>query len=414
MCGPRDNWDHLDYQTTCVVKEKDLTVVEHDKVIYKPFRKAFYHAPPRVTEITGDEGILAIMSGGDAIGMAKTDSGKTIAFLLPLFRRIKNQLPLETMEGLMAIIITLTRELAVQIHRGCKPFLKAVCTYGGSPIKDEIALIKKGCEIIVCTPSSTIDLLTTNSGHVTNLCRVTYLVLDKTDRVFKIGFEPQVMTIVDTIRPDGRTVQLSATFPKQMDSLSRKLRKPLQTTTCEDSDARTLSFVDSQEAVDNLLHESMRKGYMCMSLHGRKDQMDRDATIADLKAGLVPNVIAPSVAARVLDVKQLNSVINYDALDHMEDYAHCAGRMGRAGNRGTCVTFIPPKQERYSVDIFRALEANKASILSDLEQLGKGFLDKVKIDKAQSYVGAGLGGRGLDKFDQSRDVKDMLFPQIIP
>lgn len=368
------------------------------------------------------------MSGRDVIGVAKTGSGKTIAFLLPLFRHIKDQRPLEQMEGPVAIVMTPTRELAVQIHRDCKPFLKvlnlrvsdntlpelpstetsqAVCAYGGSPIKDQIAEMKKGAEIIVCTPGRMIDLLTANSGRVTNLKRVTYLVLDEADRMFDMGFEPQVMKIVNNIRPDRQTVLFSATFPKQMDSLARKiLKKPLEITVGgrsvvaaeieqivevraedtkfnrlleilgqmynEDPEARTLIFVDRQEAADNLLRDLMRRGYLVMSLHGGKDQMDRDQTIADFKAGIVPIVTATSVAARGLDVKQLKLVINYDAPNHMEDYVHRAGRTGRAGNKGTCVTFIAPDQERYSVDIYRAVKASNAAIPKELEELANG------------------------------------------
>lgn len=267
--------------------------------------------------------------------------------------------------------------------------------------------MKKGAEIIVCTPGRMIDLLTANSGRVTNLKRVTYLVLDEADRMFDMGFEPQVMKIVNNIRPDRQTVLFSATFPKQMDSLARKiLRKPLEITVGgrsvvapeieqivelreedskfnrlleilgqtynEDPESRTLVFVDRQEAADNLLRELMRKGYLCMSLHGGKDQVDRDSTIADFKSGVVPIVIATSVAARGLDVKQLKLVINYDAPNHMEDYVHRAGRTGRAGNKGTCVTFITPEQDRYSVDIYRALKASNAAVPKELEELANG------------------------------------------
>jgi len=252
-----------------------------------------------------------------------------------------------------------------------------------------------------------IDLLTANSGRVTNLKRATYVVLDEADRMFDMGFEPQVMKIINNIRPDRQTVLFSATFPKQMDSLARKiLRKPLEITVGgrsvvaaeieqlvevrteetkfnrlleilgqmynDDPECRTLVFVDRQEAADNLLRELMRKGYLCMSLHGGKDQVDRDSTIADFKSGVVPIVIATSVAARGLDVKQLKLVINYDAPNHMEDYVHRAGRTGRAGNKGTCVTFITPEQERYSVDIYRALKASNVTIPSDLEDLANG------------------------------------------
>lgn len=267
--------------------------------------------------------------------------------------------------------------------------------------------MKKGAEIIVCTPGRMIDLLTANSGRVINLKRVTYLVLDEADRMFDMGFEPQVMKIVNNIRPDRQTVLFSATFPKQMDSLARKiLRKPLEITVGgrsvvaaeieqvvevrpedskfnrlleilgqmynEDPECRTLVFVDRQEAADNLLRELLRRGYLCMSMHGGKEQVDRDQTIADFKAGVVPIVIATSVAARGLDVKQLKLVVNYDAPNHMEDYVHRAGRTGRAGNKGTCVTFITPDQERYSVDIYRALKASNAPVPKELEELANG------------------------------------------
>jgi ATP-dependent RNA helicase DDX46/PRP5 len=333
---------------------------------------------------------------------------------------------------------------------------QAVCAYGGSPIKDQIAELKKGAEIIVCTPGRMIDLLTANSGRVTNLKRVTYVVLDEADRMFDMGFEPQVMKIINNIRPDRQTVLFSATFPKQMDALARKiLHKPLEITVGgrsvvaaeieqivevraedtkfnrlleilgqmynEDPECRTLVFVDRQEAADNLLRELMRKGYLCMSLHGGKDQVDRDSTIADFKAGVVPIVIATSVAARGLDVKQLRLVINYDAPNHMEDYVHRAGRTGRAGNKGTCVTFITPEQDRYSVDIYRAVKASNATVSKELEELANGkrvrhtsrfdldnsftgFLEKLKTGKAHAS-GSGFGGKGLDRLDQERDLK---------
>ncbi|KAG1863409.1 P-loop containing nucleoside triphosphate hydrolase protein [Suillus tomentosus] len=478
-------------------KKKDIAAVDHSRVKYEPFRKEFYVPPPDIAAMTDEEADLlrleldgikirgidcprpvtkwshfglpascldvikrlnyvaptaiqaqaipAIMSGRDVIGVAKTGSGKTIAFLLPLFRHIKDQRPLEQMEGPLAIVMTPTRELAVQIHRECKPFLRvmnlrAVCAYGGSPIKDQIAELKKGAEIIVCTPGRMIDLLTANSGRVTNLKRVTYVVLDEADRMFDMGFEPQVMKIINNIRPDRQTVLFSATFPKQMDSLARKiLQKPLEITVGgrsvvaaeieqivevrpeeskfnrlldilgqmynEDPECRTLIFVDRQEAADNLLRDLMRKGYLCMSLHGGKDQVDRDSTIADFKSGVVPIVIATSVAARGLDVKQLKLVINFDAPNHMEDYVHRAGRTGRAGNKGTCVTFITPEQERYSVDIYRALKASNAAVPSELEELANGFLEKVKSGKAQ-VAGSGFGGKGLDRLDKEREAKD--------
>ncbi|KAL8849903.1 MAG: hypothetical protein Q9221_005122 [Calogaya cf. arnoldii] len=478
-------------------KKKDLPTVNHAKLNYQPFRKNFYHEPSEMTEMTEEEvadlrleldgikirginapkpvqkwsqcglgaqsleviqklgyerptsiqtqAVPSIMSGRDVIGVAKTGSGKTIAFLLPMFRHIKDQRPIDSLDGPVGLIMTPTRELATQIHKECKPFLKAlnlraVCAYGGAPIKDQIADLKRGAEIIVCTPGRMIDLLAANSGRVTNLRRVTYLVLDEADRMFDMGFEPQVMKIMANIRPDRQTVLFSATFPRQMESLARKvLAKPIEIVVGgrsvvapeitqivevrpeetkfirllellgklyeeeKNEDDRALIFVDRQESADGLLKDLMRKGYPCMSIHGGKDQIDRDSTIDDFKAGVVPIMIATSVAARGLDVKQLKLVVNYDAPNHLEDYVHRAGRTGRAGNTGTAVTFITPEQDRYSVDIVKALKQSDREIPEDLRKLADGFIDKVKSGK-EKISGSGFGGKGLERLDQERDA----------
>ncbi|KAG5990100.1 pre-mRNA processing RNA-helicase [Claviceps lovelessii] len=315
------------------------------------------------------QAIPTLMSGRDVVGVAKTGSGKTVAFLLPMFRHIMDQPPIKDNEGPIGLIMTPTRELATQIHRDCKPFLKsmslrAVCAYGGAPIRDQIAELKRGAEIIVCTPGRMIDLLAANQGRVTNLRRVTYVVLDEADRMFDMGFEPQVMKIFASMRPDKQTILFSATMPRIIDSLTKKvLKSPVEITVGGrsvvakeikqlvevrdekskfvrvlellgelyegDEDARALIFVERQEKADDLLKELMIKGYPCMSIHGGKDQVDRDSTISDFKKGVVPLLVATSVAARGLDVKQLKLVINYDAPNHLEDYPSPSSRRTR-------------------------------------------------------------------------------------
>ncbi|KAL7271264.1 pre-mRNA processing RNA-helicase [Rhizina undulata] len=476
-------------------KKKELPTIDHSKVKYDEFRKNFYMEPAELAEMTEQEvddlrlfldgikirgqdcpkpvqkwsqcglpaqtlsviqqlnydkptsiqaqAIPAIMSGRNVIGVAKTGSGKTIAFLLPMFRHIKDQRILDPQEGPISLIMTPTRELAVQIYKECKPFLKAlnlraVCAYGGSPIKDQIADLKRGAEIIVCTPGRMIDLLAANSGRVTNLKRVTYVVLDEADRMFDMGFEPQVMKIIGNIRPDRQTVLFSATFPRQMEALARKvLHRPVEIVvgarsvvapevaqivevrtddtkfhrTLEllgelydkDDDARTLIFVDRQEAADTLLRDIMRRGYPCMSIHGGKDQIDRDSTISDFKNGVFPVLVATSVAARGLDVKQLKLVINYDCPNHMEDYVHRVGRTGRAGNTGTAVTFITEEQDRYAVDIAKALKQSGQKVPEEVQKLVDGFNEKVKAGKEKAS-GSGFGGKGLERLDQERDL----------
>jgi ATP-dependent RNA helicase DDX46/PRP5 len=478
-------------------KKKDLPIINYANVKLEQFRKNFYSEPEELADMTEAEladlrleldgikvsgkavpkpvqkwsqcglniqslevirklgyerptaiqmqALPAIMSGRDVIGVAKTGSGKTIAFLLPMFRHIRDQRPLEGSDGPIGLIMTPTRELATQIHKDCKPFLKsmnlrAVCAYGGAPIKDQIADLKRGAEIIVCTPGRMIDLLAANSGRVTNLRRVTYVVLDEADRMFDMGFEPQVMKIFANIRPDRQTILFSATMPRIMDALAKKtLQSPVEITVGgrsvvapeitqivevreekdkfhrllellgelydKDEDARTLIFVDRQEKADDLLKDLMRKGYPCMSIHGGKDQIDRDSTIDDFKAGVTPIMIATSVAARGLDVKQLKLVVNYDAPNHLEDYVHRAGRTGRAGNTGTAVTFITEEQEQYSVGIAKALEQSGQPVPERLNEMRKSFRDKVKTGKSKDS--SGFGGKGLERLDQEREAARM-------
>ncbi|PKS06541.1 hypothetical protein jhhlp_007289 [Lomentospora prolificans] len=388
------------------------------------------------------QALPVIMSGRDVIGVAKTGSGKTIAFLLPMFRHIKDQSPLKDNEGPIGLIMTPTRELAVQIHRDCKAFLKtmglrSVCAYGGAPISEQISELKRGAEIVVCTPGRMIDLLAANQGRVTNLRRVTYVVLDEADRMFDMGFEPQVMKIFANMRPDKQTILFSATMPRIIDALTKKvLKNPVEITVGgrsvvapeitqlvevreekskflrllellgelydTDEDARTLIFVDRQEKADDLLKELMVKGYPCMSIHGGKDQVDRDSTISDFKKGIVPILIATSIAARGLDVKQLKLVVNFDAPNHLEDYVHRAGRTGRAGNKGTAVTFVTEEQDNCAACIAKALEQSGQPVPDRVKELRAAYREKVKSGKAKES--SGFGGKGLDRLDQEREA----------
>uniref|UniRef100_A0A8C3AF66 Probable ATP-dependent RNA helicase DDX46 n=1 Tax=Cyclopterus lumpus TaxID=8103 RepID=A0A8C3AF66_CYCLU len=383
------------------------------------------------------QAIPAIMSGRDLIGIAKTGSGKTIAFLLPMFRHIMDQRPLEESEGPISVIMTPTRELALQITKECKKFSKAlglrvVCVYGGTGISEQIAELKRGAEIIVCTPGRMIDMLGANSGRVTNLRRATYVVLDEADRMFDMGFEPQVMRIVDNVRPDRQTVMFSATFPRAMEALARRiLAKPLEvqvggrSVVCSDVEQHVLVieedkkflklleilghyqekgsviiFVDKQEHADNLLKDLMKASYPCMSLHGGIDQYDRDSVINDFKNGACRLMVATSVAARGLDVKQLILVVNYNCPNHYEDYVHRAGRTGRAGNKGFAYTFITDDQVRYAGDIIKALELSSSPVPPELEQLWVTFKDQQKLEGKTIKSSSGFSGKGF-KFDET-------------
>lgn len=470
-------------------KVEKLSLVDHSKIEYPPFRKNFYIEVKEISRMSGEEvsayrkqlelkihgkdvpkpiktwhqtglsskmldtikklnyekpmsiqaqALPVIMSGRDCIGIAKTGSGKTLAFVLPMLRHIKDQPPLMSGDGPIGLIMAPTRELVQQIHSDIKKFarvmgLSCVPVYGGSGVAQQISELKRGAEIVVCTPGRMIDILCTSGGKITNLRRVTYLVMDEADRMFDMGFEPQITRIVQNTRPDRQTVLFSATFPRQVEILARKvLNKPVEiqvggrsvvnkdiTQLVEvrpESDrflrllellgewyekGKTLIFVHSQEKCDSLFRDLIKHGYPCASLHGAKDQTDRESTISDFKSDICNLLIATSIAARGLDVKELELVINYDVPNHYEDYVHRVGRTGRAGKKGCAITFISEDDARYAPDLLKALQLSEQVVPDDLKALADSFMVKVNQGLEQAH-GTGYGGSGF-KFNEEED-----------
>ncbi|KAJ7298326.1 hypothetical protein O6H91_Y003800 [Diphasiastrum complanatum] len=470
-------------------KAEKLALVDHSKVSYMPFRKSFYIEVKEISRMTADEEAVCrkelelkvrgkdvpkpiktwnqtglsnkaldvikklgyekpmpiqaqafpiIMSGRDCIGIAKTGSGKTMAFVLPMLRHIMDQPSLASGDGPIGLIMAPTRELVQQIYSDIKKFSKGmsltcVAVYGGSGVAQQISELKRGTEIVVCTPGRMIDILCTSSGKITNLRRVTYLVLDEADRMFDMGFEPQITRIVQNTRPDRQTVLFSATFPRQVEVLARKVldrpieiqvggRSVVNTDITQNVEVRPdserflrllellgewyekgkiLVFVHSQDKCDSLFKDLLKSGYPCLSLHGAKDQTDRESTLADFKSNVCSLLIATSIAARGLDVKDLELVVNYDVPNHYEDYVHRVGRTGRAGRKGFAVTFISTEEERYAPDLVKALELSEQVIPEDLKNLADSFLSKVKQGSEQVH-GSGYGGSGF-KFNEEED-----------
>ncbi|CAM0911181.1 unnamed protein product [Alopecurus aequalis] len=470
-------------------KAEKLVIVDHSKIDYEPFRKNFYIEVKDITRMPAEEAaayrkllelkvhgkdvpkpiktwiqsgltsklldtikklgfekpmpiqaqaLPVIMSGRDCIGVAKTGSGKTLAFVLPMLRHVKDQPPVVPGDGPIGLIMAPTRELVVQIYSDIKKFSKVlgincVPIYGGSGVAQQISELKRGAEIVVCTPGRMIDILCTSNGKITNLRRVSFLVLDEADRMFDMGFEPQITRIVQNTRPDRQTVLFSATFPRQVEILARKvLTKAVEiqmggrSVVNKDitqlvevrpeserffrllellgewfAKGKILVFVHSQDKCDALLKELFQHGYPCLSLHGGKDQNDRESTLADFKSNICSLLIATSVAARGLDVKDLELVINYDVTNHYEDYVHRVGRTGRAGRKGCAVTFISEEEERYAPDLVKALELSEQAIPEDLKALADQFMSKVRQGTEQAH-GTGYGGSGY-KFNKEED-----------
>ena len=459
-------------------KAEKLGVTDHASVAYAPFRKNFYIESFEIKRMTEDEvaelrselegircrgrrvprpiktwaqagvsnrvmelirrsgfekptpiqcqALPAIMSGRDCVGVAKTGSGKTLAYILPMLRHARDQPAIKQGDGPIAMIIGPTRELVTQIGKDCRKFgraagLVAVSVYGGSGVAAQIGALKRGCEIVACTPGRMIDVLTTGGGRITNLRRVTYVVLDEADRMFDMGFEPQITRIANNLRPDRQTVMFSATFPRAMEALARAaLTDPVEITVGgksvvnsdieqivemrEEKDrflralellgewyerGKIILFVSSQEKCDRVFRDLLRAGYPCLSLHGGKEQSDRECTVADFKSDVCNILVATSVAARGLDVKDLRLVINYDTPNHLEDYVHRVGRTGRAGNTGTAVTFISEEEERFAPDLVKAMTDARRAVPADLREMAERYDAKRKKGAGEKKRGFG-------------------------
>ena len=295
---------------------------------------------------------------------------------------------------------------------------------------EQIADLKRGTEIVVATPGRMIDILTMQSGRILSLQRVSYICLDEADRCYDMGFAPQISAILSAVRPDRQTVLFSATFPKTIETLARKsLIYPVEVLVGgrsvasdsvnqyaelieeEDNFLRLLQllgehaddgkkviiFVDTQAKADSVFEQLIRCSYPSLSLHGGKEQEDRDSTISDFKKIDGPNVlVATSVAGRGLDVPSCVCVINYSCPKHLEEYVHRVGRTGRAANKGISYTFCNSGDEaKFSPIVVRALieSGHSSNISAELRTLSDDFKQKVERGEAR-YAGSGFHGKG--------------------
>jgi ATP-dependent RNA helicase DDX46/PRP5 len=248
--------------------------------------------------------------------------------------------------------------------------------------------------------------------------------------MFDMGFSPQISAILAAVRPDRQTLLFSATFPKQIEKLARQsLKYPVEVMVggrsvasdsvtqyaelVEEPDKfhrllqilgeqvegtkKVIVFVDTQVRADSLFEQLLRNGYSTLSLHGGKEQEDRDSTLSDFKRKDGPNVlVATGVAARGLDVPACTCVVNLSAPNHLEAYVHQAGRTGRAGKKGVCYTLVSSDEAQFAPIITRALhEAGQAENVSDeLKTLAGEFKAKVESGEAK-YAGSGFKGKGF-------------------
>ncbi|KAK3034627.1 hypothetical protein RJ639_033582 [Escallonia herrerae] len=404
--------------------------------LMKAIAKQAYEKPTAIQ----CQALPIVLSGRDIIGIAKTGSGKTAAFVLPMIVHIMDQPELEKEEGPIGVICAPTRELAHQIYLEAKKFAKChtirvSAVYGGMSKLDQFKELKAGCEIVVATPGRLIDML---KMKALTMSRATYLVLDEADRMFDLGFEPQIRSIVGQIRPDRQTLLFSATMPRKVEKLAREvLTDPVRVTVGEvgmaneditqvveviPSDVEKLPwlleklpglidngdvlvFASKKATVDVIESQLAGRGFKVAALHGDKDQASRMETLQKFKSGTYHVLVATDVAARGLDIKSIKSVVNFDIARDMDMHVHRIGRTGRAGDKdGTAYTLITQKEARFAGELINSLIAAGQNVpveLMDLAMKDGRFRSKRDARKGGGKRAKGRGGgnrgvRGVD------------------
>ena len=360
----------------------------------------------------------------DIVGLSQTGSGKTAAFALPAL----NQVDVSRKET-QVLVLCPTRELAMQVCEEINRLasaledLIAVPVYGGAPIDRQIKALRKGAHIVVGTPGRVMDHLRrkTLSTVAIRLC-----VLDEADRMLDMGFREDMEIILDEIKEKHQTLFFSATMNRQVKSLIKAFsnnaeqvsieRKALTVDTIEqtyyevrnrskievlcrildiETNPRGIVFCNTKQMVETTTEALVARGYTCDRIHGDITQNNRERVIRKFKEGSIELLIATDVAARGLDIDDVDLVFNYDLPYDPEDYVHRIGRTGRAGRSGKSVTFV------YGRDIYR-LEAIERYTRQLVRRMPVPSLEDVegrKENKVFEQVRATLEGNEYKRYD---------------
>ena len=315
-----------------------------------------------------------ISSTSDLKAFAQTGTGKTAAFSLPVLELLDSN-----SGNVQAIILSPTRELAVQIGNNIKDFckylpdVKVTTVYGGSSMEDQIRSLKRGSQIVVGTPGRTVDLI---KRRALKLGNVKWLVLDEADEMLNMGFKDELDKVLEATPDTKQTLLFSATFPREVESIARNyMTDPVEITSGQKNqgadsvsheyysvtertrypalkriadlnpDIYAIIFCrtrrETQEVADNLIKD----GYSADALHGDLSQGQRDSVMGKFRKKTIQILVATDVAARGLDVTELTHVINHKLPDQIENYTHRSGRTGRAGNTGISIVLVNGKEK---------------------------------------------------------------------
>ncbi|MEO8160346.1 MAG: DEAD/DEAH box helicase [Arenimonas sp.] len=337
------------------------------------------------------EAIPLALAGHDLLGGAQTGTGKTAAFVLPMLQRLSASAVPGAPRKIRALVLTPTRELAVQVHDSIRTYgkhakLASTVIYGGAGMSPQIEAMRRGVDILVATPGRLIDHMERGTAR---LGEVELLVLDEADRMLDMGFLPAIKRILNRLPSKRQTMLFSATFedsikklamefmrePREVQIAGRNAVAEMVTHIAHPVDAvrkrdllvdilsqrwqeQILVFGKTKHGCNRLSEQLEKAGITAVAIHGNKSQSQRLKALAEFKSGKARVLVATDVAARGLDIPLLPLVINFDLPMVAEDYVHRIGRTGRAGASGEAISLVSPDEGNLLRAIHRVLKAD--------------------------------------------------------
>ncbi|CDW84857.1 dead-box atp-dependent rna helicase 24-like [Stylonychia lemnae] len=410
-----------------------------DQWIKDQINKVGYEKPTPIQS----QALPCTLQGRDVIGIAKTGSGKTLSYLIPMLVHILDQRPLEKNEGPIGLVMAPTRELCQQIYNEYKKYAKrynvnVLPIFGGVNQHQIWKDIKAGRnEIIIATPGRLIDMIRKKAFNLASRC--TFLVIDEADQMFNMGFEYQIRSVVGQIRPDRQTLLFSATFKQQTQNLcSDILIDPIKIiigkvgVSNEDISQTVLIFKKDMdklqwliESLGNFLIRGNQvlifanqiqtveqlekdlavvyrtKGLAC--LHGDKTQFERTHIFDRVKKGEINILISTNVASRGLDIPNIKTVINYDCAKDKDDHVHRIGRTGRADDKeGVAYTLITKNESSKATMLIKILEQSNQIVSEELEELA---LSDPNFRKSRVTIGIKNFNMKINVAKESKEMK---------
>nr|XP_051709414.1 probable ATP-dependent RNA helicase DDX4 isoform X5 [Oryctolagus cuniculus] len=356
--------------------------------------------------------IPIILAGRDLMACAQTGSGKTAAFLLPILAHLMREgvtaSRFKELQEPECIIVAPTRELINQIYLEARKFsfgtcVRAVVMYGGTQLGHSIRQIVQGCNILCATPGRLMDII---GKEKIGLKQIKYLVLDEADRMLDMGFGPEMKKLISCpgmpSKEQRQTLMFSATFPEEIQRLAGEFLKSTYLFVavgqvggaCRDvqqtvvqigqyskreklveilrntGDERTMVFVETKKKADFIATFLCQEKISTTSIHGDREQREREQALGDFRCGKCPVLVATSVAARGLDIENVQHVINFDLPSTIDEYVHRIGRTGRCGNTGRAISFFDPESDNH-------LAQPLVKVLTDAQQDVPAWLEEI-------------------------------------